>query len=76
MSEGNESELWSIALNGMKRFFDEGMTIWKEGQFFSLFPNNNVAQSDYVVSKLKELDVSGSIQFVGDKNIYIKVIKI
>ncbi|WP_024672435.1 hypothetical protein ACTACG_06130 [Pseudomonas syringae] len=75
MSAENKHD-WDVALRGLKRFYDEGMTVWSRSKFFSLFSNEKVAVSDYVLMRLAELDRQGVIAFSGTEDLYIKVLNI
>lgn len=75
MSVDNEHE-WNVALRGLERFFDEGMVLWSKRNFDLLFSSENVANSSYVLNRLKDLDEKGVISFVGSNNLYVKVLKI
>lgn len=67
---------WSVALRGLERFYDEGMTSWSKEKFNLLFSSEEVANSSYVRDQLKALEEKGAIVFVGDNNLYIKVLGI
>lgn len=75
MNVDNRRE-WSVALRGLERFFDEGMTLWSKEQFNLLFSSEAVASSSYVLDQLKALEGQGAIVFVGDDDLYIKVLKV
>lgn len=75
MSADNRYE-WSVALRGLERFFDEGMTLWSKEKFILLFSSEDVASSSYVLDQLKALEEQGAIVFIGDDDLYIKVLKI
>lgn len=75
MSVENKHE-WDVALKGLERFFDEGMTLWTKEKFISLFSSNAIATSEYVVGQLRILEDKGAIVFVGEDEIYIKVVSI
>ncbi len=75
MSADNRYE-WSVALRGLERFFDEGMTLWSKEKFILLFSSEDVASSSYVLDQLRALEGQGVIVFIGDDDLYIKVLKI
>lgn len=75
MSADNRHE-WSVALRGLERFFDEGMVLWSKKNFDLLFSSEDVANSSYVLDRLRDLDDEGVISFVGDNDLYIKILKI
>lgn len=75
MSASNKHE-WDVALSGLERFFDEGMTLWSKEKFGLLFSSNDIASSKYVSEQLKALEDRGAIIFVGKDDIYIKVVRI
>jgi hypothetical protein len=75
MSADNRYE-WSVALRGLERFFDEGMTLWSKEKFILLFSSEDVASSSYVLDQLRALEGQGAIIFIGDDDLYIKVLKI
>lgn len=66
---------WSVALRGLERFFDEGMTLWSKEKFSLLFSREDIARSSYVLDQLRVLERRGAIVFVGDDELYIKVLK-
>lgn len=72
MSVEDEKQ-WDIAFRGMQRFFDEGMVVWTKDRFFLLFSDENVASGKYVMDKVRGLDRTGAISFVGKDDFYIKV---
>lgn len=67
---------WNVALRGLERFFDEGMTLWSKEKFILLFSSEDVASSSYVLDQLRALEGQGAIIFIGDDDLYIKVLKI
>lgn len=67
---------WEIALRGLERFFDEGMSLWSREKFYLLFPSEEIAKSSYVLGQLKDLEKRGAISFVGTDEVYIKVLSI
>ena len=75
MSADNRHE-WSVALRGLERFFDEGMVLWSKKNFDLLFSSEDVANSSYVLDRLRDLDDEGVISFIGDNDLYIKILKI
>ncbi|MGE8360953.1 hypothetical protein [Pseudomonas sp.] len=75
MNAGNRHE-WSVALRGLERFFDEGMTLWSKEKFILLFSSEDIASSSYVLERLRALEAQGAIIFVGDDDLYIQVLKI
>ncbi len=75
MSADNRHE-WSVALRGLERFFDEGMVLCSKKNFDLLFSSEDVANSSYVLDRLRDLDDEGVISFVGDNDLYIKILKI
>lgn len=75
MNADNRYE-WSVALRGLERFFDEGMSLWSKEKFVLLFSSEDVASSSYVLDQLKALEGQGAIAFIGDDDLYIKVLKI
>ncbi|ELQ08984.1 hypothetical protein A988_20886 [Pseudomonas syringae BRIP39023] len=75
MTVGNEHD-WEVALRGLQRFFDEGMTVWSKSKFFSLFPNEEAENNDYFLLRLIDLERQGVIAFPGRDDFYIKVLRI
>lgn len=75
MSADNRHE-WSVALRGLERFFDEGMVLWSKKDFDLLFSSEDIANSSYVLDRLRGLDKEGVISFIGDNDLYIKILKI
>ncbi|MGV8920083.1 MAG: hypothetical protein ACOH2R_20140 [Pseudomonas sp.] len=66
---------WEVALQGLQRFFDEGMTRWSKERFDLLFPSKEIAGSVYVLAQLSRLEQRELISFVGAEDLYIEVIK-
>jgi len=64
MNECSE-RYWKIALSGIWRFFDEGMTKWSKAQFDGLFSSKQEAGSEYVLVQLRILEDQKYIVFVG-----------
>lgn len=75
MSADNRHE-WDVALRGLERFFDEGTVLWSKKNFDLLFSSEDVANSSYVLDRLRDLDDKGVISFVGDNDLYIKILNI
>lgn len=68
---------WGIALAGLRRFYAEGMNEWSKSDFVKLFHNDmNMAESNYVQNKLKELSESGEIRFVDTDELYFVIQRI
>ncbi|WP_397452309.1 hypothetical protein [Pseudomonas sp. NA-150] len=74
MGAGNK-HAWEVALQGLQRFFDEGMTRWSKERFNLLFPSEEIAGSGYVLAQLSRLEQRQFIAFVGAEELYIEVIK-
>jgi len=70
--------LWSIALAGIEHFLDKGRTIWTKKDFNVIFANFRhiaIINSPFILEQLKKLHDEGKIEFVGDDDVYFKVIK-
>jgi hypothetical protein len=52
------------------------MTLWSKEKFILLFSSEDVASSSYVLDQLRALEGQGAIIFIGDDDLYIKVLKI
>jgi hypothetical protein len=76
MNKDNEEQYyWEVALSGLGRFFDEGMYTWSKKQFKMIFKDDKVANSGFILDKLKDLEKEGKIAFVGTDDVYIKVLE-
>lgn len=67
---------WETALSGIKRFYDEGMTIWSKENFKLLFKDADGYKSPYIIGKIEELQKIGTLIFKKSDDIYIEIIKI
>jgi hypothetical protein len=77
MEEFNEEKLWRIARRVIERCYDDGGTIWKKKDFgliFANFERPEIANSPFILERLKKLHDEGKIEFVGDDDVYFKVI--
>jgi hypothetical protein len=70
---------WEVALAGIGRCYDDGGTIWTKKDFdffiFVVFKDKEIANSPFILERLKKLHDEGKIEFVGDDDVYFKVIK-
>lgn len=70
----NERMAFDIALNGLKRFYSEGMTEWSRKELLKLFHNDqNIFDSDYVKQKFADLDAAGIVDMVCTEAVYLVV---
>jgi hypothetical protein len=76
MNVASEKESWEIALRGLQRFYDEGMTKWSRKDFYALFPSDENAKSDYVKQKLFELAEKKALSIVGEDDNFLIIHKI
>jgi hypothetical protein len=68
---------WEVALAFMERCYDDGGTIWTKKDFGLIFANcedKEIANSPFILERLKKLHDEGKIEFVGDDDVYFKVI--
>ena len=71
--ENDIDKKWKIGLAGMRRFFNEGMTIWSKKKIEELFSDDLYLDRDFLTKKFIELDNAGNINFIGNNDVYIKI---
>jgi hypothetical protein len=70
----SETQAWSIVRSRIKRFYDEGMTVWTLENFLKEFHNEKaVAESDYVKARLFDLVFEGKISLRPDPGVFFVV---
>jgi hypothetical protein len=71
---------WEIVLAMIERCYYDGGVIWSKKNFESLFTANYVpkesAYDPYILEQLQKLHNEGKIEFIGDDDVYFKVIKV